>query len=129
MKKITHSDVLQRRSVQERLGGRKSSPSCKVYMLYLLQMAAFWLYVAVVPLSSCTHAGRENNDETLTHISELTRQADALKRSNTDSAICLIRRAIDVVQSVHNDSLHTDLLIGLGYAYSIKNDLEHSDSL
>lgn len=127
MKKITHSDVLQRRSVQERLG-RKSSPSCKVYMLYLLQIAAFWLYVAVVPLSSCTHAGRENNDETLTHISELTRQADALKRSNTDSAICLIRRAIDVVQSVHNDSLHTDLLIGLGYAYSIKNDLEHSDS-
>jgi len=127
MKKITHSDVPQKRSKQERRG-KKSSHGREGYMLYLLQMTAFWLYVAVVPLSSCTHVGGKNNDETLTRVSELTRQADALKRSNTDSAIYLMRRAIDVVQSVHNDSLYADLLIGLGYAYSIKNDLEHSDS-
>lgn len=128
MKRITHSDVLQRRSVQKRLG-RKSSPSCKVYMLYLLQMAALWLYAAVVLLSSCTHAGGEERDaDTLALISELTRQAEALQCSDTDSAIHLERRALDALQGVRNDSLHTDLLIRLGYAYAIKNDWERSDS-
>lgn len=128
MQKMTDSDS-PRRDPPSDSSDRTSSPSGGDYALRLLQMAALWLYAAVVLLSSCTHPrGEERDADTLALISELTRQAEALQCSDTDSAIRLERRALDALQGVHNDSLHTDLLIRLGYAYAIKNDWERSDS-
>ena len=128
MQKMTDSDS-PRRDPPSDSSDRTSSSSGGNYALRLLQMAALWLYAAAVLLSSCTHAeGKEGDADTLTLISELTREAEALQCSDTDSAIWLERRALDALQGVHNDSLHTDLLIRLGYAYAIKNDWERSDS-
>lgn len=128
MQKMTDSDSPRRDSPSDS-SDRTFSPCGGDYALRLLQMAALWLYAAVVLLSSCTHPGGEERDaDTLALISELTRQAEALQCSDTDSAIWLERRALDALQGVHNDSLHTDLLIRLGYAYAIKNDWERSDS-
>lgn len=97
----------------------------------LVMATAICFYALITLLPSCTSsASREKNEaEALAHVTSLMKQADALQCSNTDSAIRLQYRALNILQPfLANDSLRTALWIKLGVSYSIKGELERSDS-
>lgn len=97
--------------------------------LIRIALSILLLYAAIAPLPSCTRSGEQENDaEILARITDLTEQANALQRTNTDSAILLQRQALDALQTVHNDSLRAAVLIRLGISYSIESDWVRSDS-